>query len=103
MMASAPTWKYVPLQMIAGWIVPTVWLETRLIGVVKATSTTAIIWLNGGRRPDVLHAALQVGQAVLEGEPVIDVVRVGVAGAFGLGWKIHAEIAGDSEGPDEIE
>jgi high affinity Mn2+ porin len=40
MMASAPIWKYVPLQMLPGWIVPIVWLETRLIGVVKETSTS---------------------------------------------------------------
>jgi hypothetical protein len=51
-MASAPIWKYVPLQMMPGWIVPTVWLAgTRLIGVVKATSTSGISWLNGGRSP----------------------------------------------------
>src|SRR5947209_10848562 len=41
---------------------------------------------------DVLNAALQVREAVLEGEPVIDTVRIGRASAFGLGRKIETEI-----------
>src|SRR5438477_70080 len=48
---------------------------------------------------DVLHAALQVRQAVFEREPVIEIVRVWRAGAFGFGRKIEAEIAGNRKGP----
>ncbi len=46
---------------------------------------------------DVLHAALQIGKAVFEGKAVIDIVRIGRAGAFGLSRKIHTEVAGDRE------
>src|SRR5271165_1087720 len=49
-------------------------------------------------QPDVLHTALQIGQAVFEGEAVIEVGWVRNACAFGLGRKIEAEIAGDRKG-----
>src|SRR5271166_2277368 len=46
-------------------------------------------------KPDVLHATLQIRQAVLEREAVIEVGRVRNACALGLGRKVETEIAGD--------
>src|SRR6516165_5821331 len=49
--------------------------------------------------PDVLHAALEIGEAVFEGEAVIEGSGIRKASALGLGGKVEAEITGNRKGP----
>ena len=49
-------------------------------------------------KPDVLHAAFEVRQAVFEGEAVIEGARVRHAGTRRLGRKAETKIAGDRNG-----
>src|SRR5258708_1491820 len=49
-------------------------------------------------KPDVLHTTLEIGEAVFEGETVVEGVRVRHAGALDFGRKVETEVAGDRKG-----